>query len=278
MGMRINTNIASIEAQRNLKSSSVEQQNEFAKLSSGKRITKASDDAAGLAISTSLNAQNKGLKQASRSASDGISMVQVAEGGLNETSNILTRLRELSIQSASDTIGDTERGYLQKEYSQLTEEVDRIATSSQFNGKHLLRGDSESGVIQIQVGAYGNKEDSISWDASETDASAKGLGIGSINIESRDDATESLSGIDEAISKVSGFRSGFGAMQSRLQSAINNIDVQYTNQEAARSRIEDVDIAESSAKLASVNVRQAAGTSVLAQANGLSGAALRLIG
>ncbi len=278
MGMRINTNLPSIEAQRNLKSSSVEQQSEFAKLSSGKRITKASDDAAGLAIANSLNAQNKGLKQASRSASDGISMVQVAEGGLNETSSILTRLRELSIQSASDTIGDTERGYLQKEYSQLMEEVDRISVSSQFNGKHLLRGDSEAGVIQIQVGAYGTPENTISWDASETDASTDGLGISNIRIESRDEAADSLANIDEAISRVAGFRSGFGAMQSRLQSAINNIDVQYVNQEAARSRIEDVDIAESSAKLASINVRQAAGTSVLSQANGLSGAALRLIG
>jgi flagellin len=278
MGMRINTNIASIDAQRNLKSSTVEQQAEFSKLSSGKRITKASDDAAGLAISNSLNAQNKGLKQASRSASDGISMVQVAEGGLNETSSILTRLRELSIQSSSDTIGDTERGYLQKEYSQLMEEIDRIAVSSQFNGKFLLKGDSEAGKIQIQVGAYGTPENTISWDASETDATSDGLGVASVDIMSRENAADSLSTLDEAISKVSGFRAGFGAMQSRLQSAINNIDVQYVNQEAARSRIEDVDVAESSAKLASINVRQAAGTAVLAQTNSLAGSALRLVG
>lgn len=278
MGMRINTNIASMEAQKNLKISGSEQQNEFAKLSSGKRITKAADDAAGLAIATSLTAQNRGLQQASRSAQDGVSMVQVAEGGLSETSNILTRLRELSIQASSDTIGDNERSYLQKEHSQLIEEVDRIAKSSQFNGKHLLKGDSDAGIVQIQVGTFAGEENRISYDATETDATAEGLGLHSVSISDRDSATESLQNIDNAISQVSSYRSGLGAMQSRLQSAINTIDVQYINQEAARSRIEDVDVAESSAKLASTNVKQAAGTSVLAQANGLSNSALKLIG
>lgn len=278
MGMRINTNLPSIEAQKNLKASSLEQASEFAKLSSGKRITKSADDAAGLAISTSLKAQNRGLQQASRSAMDGISMVQVAEGGLNETTNILTRLRELSIQAASDTIGDNERGYINKEYTQLLKEVDRLAESSQFNGKHLLRGDSDAGMIEVQVGAFGDENNRISFDASETDATVDGLDLGSVNIESRDDASDSLDYIDKAISTVSGHRSNLGAMQSRLQSAINTLDVQYMNQEAARSRIEDVDVADSSAKLVSANVKQAAGTAVLAQANNISNTALRLIG
>jgi len=277
MGMRINTNIASLEAQKNLKVSSNEQQAEFSKLSSGKRITKASDDAAGLAIASSLKAQNLGLKQASRSANDGVSMVQVAEGGLNETTNILTRLRELSIQASSDTVGDTERGFLQKEYTELTHEVDRIANSSKFNGKHLLNGDSEAGIMQIQVGAFAGEENKISFNASESDATSNGLGINSIEITSRESASESLTNIDDAISKVSGYRSTLGAMQSRLQSAINTLDVQYVNQESARSRIEDVDVAESAAKLASSTIKQAAGTSVLAQANGIGNSALRLI-
>jgi flagellin len=278
MGMRINTNMASIDAQRNLKVSTAEQQSTFGQLSSGKRITKAADDAAGLAIATSLNAQNKGLVQASRSAQDGISMVQVAEGGLNESTNILTRLRELSIQASSDTLGDTERGYLQKEYGQLVEEVDRIATSSQFNGKHLLRGDGETGRVDIQVGAFGTKEDKISWDTSDTNATSAGLGIEGLAVLTKEDATDSLQVLDDAISKVSGYRSNLGALQSRLGSAVNNIDVQYLNQEAARSRIEDVDVASASAKLASANVKTAAGTAVLAQANGLSQNALRLVG
>ena len=278
MGMRINTNLPSIEAQKNLKASSLEQASEFAKLSSGKRITKSADDAAGLAISTSLKAQNRGLQQASRSAMDGISMVQVAEGGLNETTNILTRLRELSIQAASDTIGDNERGYINKEYTQLLKEVDRLAESSQFNGKHLLRGDSDAGMIEVQVGAFGDENNRISFNASDTDATVDGLDLGSVNIESRDDASDSLDYIDKAISTVSGHRSNLGAMQSRLQSAINTLDVQYMNQEAARSRIEDVDVADSSAKLVSANVKQAAGTAVLAQANNISNTALRLIG
>lgn len=276
MGLRINTNIASQEVQRNLKVSNAAQEAEFSKLSSGKRITKSADDAAGLAIANKLTAETKGLKVASRNANDAISLVQVAEGGLNETSNILTRLRELSVQAASDTVGDAERGYLSLEYEQLVQEADRISKTTQFNGRPLLKG--EGSVIQFQVGAFGGSDNRIEIDSAQTDASAESLGISGTSVRGKEDAIDNLERIDAAIGKVSAFRANFGSIQSRLTSTINNLDVAVVNQEAARSRIEDVDVADSTARLASSQIRNAAGTATLAQANGLGNSALRLIG
>lgn len=276
MGLRINTNIASQEVQRNLRVSNAAQEAEFSKLSSGKRITKSADDAAGLAIATKLGAETKGLRVASRNANDAISLVQVAEGGLNETSSILTRLRELSVQAGSDTVGDAERGYLSLEYEQLVQEADRISKTTQFNGKPLLKGEGET--LKFQVGAYGNDDNVIEFDAAATDASAESLGIGGTNVRDKHDALQNLERIDSAINKVSAFRANFGSLQSRLNSTVNNLDVAIVNQEAARSRIEDLDVAESTAKLASSQIRNAAGTATLAQANSLGNSALRLIG
>jgi flagellin len=276
MGLRINTNIASQEVQRNLRVSNAQQEAEFSKLSSGKRITKSADDAAGLAIAKKLEAETKGLRMASRNANDAISMVQVAEGGLNETSNILTRLRELSIQAGSDTVGDTERGYLSLEYEQLVQEADRISKTTTFNGRPLLKG--EGSVLQFQVGAYGGEENRIELDSASTDASSESLGIGGSNLRDKDGAVDNLQRIDGAIEKVSAYRANFGSIQSRLQSTINNIDTTVVNQESARSRIEDVDVAESTAKLASAQIKNAAGTATLAQANAIGNGALRLIG
>jgi flagellin len=276
MGLRINTNIASQEVQRNLKVSNASQEVEFSKLSSGKRITKSADDAAGLAIAKKLDAETKGLRMASRNANDAISLVQVAEGGLNETSNILTRLRELSIQAGSDTVGENERGYLSLEYEQLVQEADRISKTTSFNGRPLLQGQGD--MLQFQVGAYGGQENMIELDAGATDASSESLGISGTNIRDKSDAIGNLERIDEAINKVSAFRANFGSVQSRLTSTINNLDVAVVNQEAARSRIEDLDVAESTAKLASAQIKNAAGMATLSQANGLGNAALRLIG
>ncbi len=276
MGLRINTNIASQEVQRNLRVSNASQEAEFSKLSSGKRITKSADDAAGLAIAKKMEAETKGLRVASRNANDAISMVQVAEGGLNETSNILTRLRELSIQAGSDTVGDVERGYLSLEYEQLVAEADRIAKTTSFNGRPLLQGEGD--LLQFQVGAYGGEDNIIELDAGQTDASVESLGIGGSNVRDRSDALDNLERIDGAIQKVSAFRANFGSVQSRLQTAINSIDTTVVNQESARSRIEDVDVAESTAKLASSQMKNAAGVATLAQANALGQQALRLIG
>lgn len=276
MGLRINTNIASQEVQRNLKVSNAQQEAEFAKLSSGKRITKSADDAAGLAIAKKLEAETRGLRVASRNANDAISMVQVAEGGLNESTNILTRLRELSIQAGSDTVGDNERGYLSLEYEQLVQEADRISKTTAFNGRSLLQGQGD--VLKFQVGAYAGEENQIELDAGQTDAGAESLGIGGTNIRDKASAIDNLQRIDNAINKVSAFRANFGSIQSRLQSSINNLESAVVNQESARSRIEDVDMAESTAKLASAQIKNAAGTATLSQANGLGNGALRLIG
>lgn len=276
MGLRINTNIASQEAQKNLRASNGQQELEFAKLSSGKRITKSADDAAGLAIAKKMEAETKGLRVAGRNANDAISLVQVAEGGLNETGNILTRLRELSIQAASDTVGEAERGYLSLEYEQLVQEADRISKTTQFGGRSLLSGEGDR--MQFQVGAFGNDDNRIEFDAGATDASAESLGISGTNIRDKADAIDNLERIDGAINKVSAFRANFGSIQARLQATINNLDISVVNQEAARSRIEDVDVADSTAKLASAQIKNAAGISTLAQANQLGSSALRLIG
>jgi len=276
MGLRINTNIASQEVQKNVRATSATQEAEFAKLSSGKRITKSADDAAGLAIAKKLEAETRGLRMASRNANDAISLVQVAEGGLNETSNILTRLRELSIQAGSDTVGDAERGYLSLEYEQLVQEADRISKTTNFNGRSLLQG--EGSTMSFQVGAQAGEDNRIEFDAGATDASAENLGVSGTNLRDKDGALDNLKLIDSAIEKVSGFRANFGSIQSRLQTSINNLDVAVVNQEAARSRIEDVDVADSTAKVASQSIKNAAGTAVLSQANQLGSNALRLIG
>lgn len=277
MGLRIATNIASQEVQKNLRANSAEQTDELSKLSSGKRITKSADDAAGLAIATNLEAQTRGLRQATRNASDGISLVQTAEGGLNETTNILVRLRELSVQAASDTVGEAERGYLDKEYQQLIAEVDRISESTTFNGTKLLNGDSGKGTLDFHVGAFAGEQNKIQFDADQSNASASAVGISGLNVQSKDDASSSIQSVDEAIEKVSGLRANLGSIQSRLQSTVSNLEVQTINQDSARSQIADVDVAESSAKLAAMNVVKSAAISTLAQANQMPNNALRLV-
>jgi flagellin len=277
MGLRIATNIASQTVQKNLKEVSSAGNSELERLSSGKRITKAADDAAGLAISTNLEAQTKGLRQATRNANDGISLVQTAEGGLNETTNILVRLRELTIQSASDTVGDQERGFLDKEYQQLTKEIDRISESTVFNGTQLLNGEGK-GTMDFHVGAFDGEQNKITFDSSESDSSSANIGVSGSSISDKSDALDSISNVDEAIEKVSGMRANLGSIQSRLQSTVKNLETQTINQDSARSVIQDVDVAESSARLASNQVVKNAAVSTLSQANGIPNSALRLIG
>ncbi len=277
MGLRIATNIASQTVQKNLKEVSNSGNSELERLSSGKRITKAADDAAGLAISTNLEAQTKGLRQATRNANDGISLVQTAEGGLNETTNILVRLRELTIQAASDTVGDQERGFLDKEYQQLTKEIDRISESTVFNGTQLLNGEGK-GTMDFHVGAFDGEQNKITFDSSESDSSSSNIGVAGSSISDKSDALDSISNVDAAIEKVSGMRANLGSIQSRLQSTVKNLETQTINQDSARSVIQDVDVAESSARLASNQVVKNAAVSTLSQANGIPNSALRLIG
>jgi len=277
MGLRIATNIASQSVQKNLKDVSSQSNAELEKLSSGKRITKASDDAAGLAISTNLEAQTKGLRQATRNANDGISLVQTAEGGLTETSNILVRLRELTVQAASDTVGEKERGFLDKEYQELTKEVDRISESTTFNGAQLLNGKGR-GKMDFQVGAFAGEQNIIQFESDRADASASGIGISGTSIAEKSDALSAIADVDLAIEKVSGQRADLGSIQSRLGSTVKTLETQTINQDSARSVIQDVDVAESTASLASNNVVKNAAVSTLAQANQIPLSALRLIG
>lgn len=277
MGFRINTNIASLQAQGSLKKVSAETENTFAKLSSGTRITKSADDAAGLAISEKLKAEIRSSNQANRNANDAVSMVQVAEGGLNESQNILTRLRELAIQSASDTVGDVERGMTNLEYQQLKEELNRISQVTEFNGTKLLNGSGEK--KEFQIGTKADEfENRISFEPSQMDSGLESLGIDSLEVGSKEGAQNSLAAVDAAIEKVSGQRATLGALQNRLVSTSNNLGVYTENLSAANSRIRDVDYAEETAKSARNSIISSAGSSVLAQANMNGQAALKLIG
>jgi flagellin len=277
MGLRINTNTTSLAAQRNLNNVTKERSDTFEKMSSGQRINKASDDAAGLAISEKLKAEVVGSRQATRNAGDGISMIQTAEGGLEEVSNILVRLRELSVQAASDTVGDQEREFSDLEYQQLTQEIDRIAQSTQFNGTKLLTGEGDQKDFQIGTG-NDDFADRISYLPDETNASLDALGLDSTGVSSKGDAQSNLESIDSAINSVNGNRANLGALQNRLQSTIQNLDVKAENLSAANSRIRDTDYAKATAEAASQGIIEQASTAVLAQANNSQQGALRLIG
>ncbi|MDH4468614.1 MAG: flagellin [Bacteriovoracaceae bacterium] len=276
MGMRINTNVASIGAQRSLKMVSRDKGISTSKMSSGERITRAADDSAGLAISEKLKSHIRSSQQANRNANDGISYVQVAEGGLNEVQGILTRLRELSVQSASDTVGESERGFINTEYQQLKQEVDRIAEVTTFNGVRLL--DGQGGKLDFQVGIFnGEKTDRISYESSKVNAKLETLGIHDIDVSSKVGAQESLENIDKAITRVSGSRSELGALQNRLVSTTNNLETSIENMSSSNSRIRDLDYAVESSNSARLNILEAAGTSVLAQANMSPQSALKLL-
>ncbi|UOF01169.1 flagellin N-terminal helical domain-containing protein [Bdellovibrio reynosensis] len=277
MGMRVTTNVAALNAQRNLVGSQRQINDSMAKLASGSRINKAADDAAGLAISEGLKAQIRSAAQASRNANDGISMVQTAEGGLNEIGNIVVRLRELGIQAASDTVGENERGMLNKEVQQLKSEVQRIASVTTWGTTKLLDGSSPQ--FDFQVGLFNNaEEDRISFNASENVATLDSLGIGGIDFSTKEGAQEALSMLDSAQTSISGTRANLGALQNRLTSTVDNLGVAQENMSAANSRIRDTDVAQASSEMTRNNILLQAGTSTLAQANASNQLALKLIG
>jgi flagellin len=307
MGLRIRTNIASLNAQRRLGLSTDALQNSMNKLASGERINKAADDAAGLAISEQLRADVRGLNQARRNAMDGISLVQTAEGGLVETTNMLVRLRELAVQAASDTVGNTEREFLNQEYSALKNEIDRIANSTEFNGQRLLTGgvelpeDLQTGAAQypleVQIGkdylgsvdavdadnpvniiridlqdlnAYTTGENSLQLNESLTGEEING-------VTNKGEAQLSIGRLDDAITRVNEYRAYLGALQNRMQSTVNNLGVQVENLDTARSRIRDTDFAQETAEFTKMNILQQAGTSTLSQANAQPQIALSLL-
>ncbi|MBK7189319.1 MAG: flagellin FliC [bacterium] len=274
MGIRINTNISSLNTQRHLSKSSTEFQKSMEKLSSGLRINRAGDDAAGLAISEGLKSDIRALDQASRNAADGISLVQTAEGALDEVSSILLRMKELAEQSLNGTLSDTDRGYLNSEFSALSDEIDRISDGVDFNGVKLLNSDGDT--VNIQVGIGTDASDSVEVDLS-ADLDAAGLGL-SAAIDDASGAETAMDQIDQAISTVTSARSDFGAVQNRLESSIRNINMTSENLAAANSRIRDVDIAKETSRMTSYQILQQAGVSMLAQANMSSGLAMSLLG
>jgi len=273
--MRINHNISAINTFASMEANSSAQSKSLEKLSSGLRINRAGDDAAGLAISKNVEAEIRGLRQASRNANDGVSYVQTAEGGLNEVSNLLIRLRELGVQAGSDSVGDEERSFINREYQSLKQEIERISQVTSFNGRYLLNGSGDE--LSFQVGIHKGENDVIRFRADESNSSTRKLGLGGAGVASKGDALDSLETVDMAIRHVNEYRATLGALQNRLHSASNNLSTQIENLSEARSRISDTDIAEEASKLARSNVLQSAGIAVLAQANASPQVALRLL-
>ena len=293
MGLRIKTNVPALIAQRRLQATTNEMSNNMEKLASGNRINRSADDAAGLAISDTMTGKIRSLDQAKRNANDGVSLIQVAEGSMNEISNILIRMRELATQSASDTIGNQERSFANKEYTQLVDEIDRIANTTEFNGFALLGGaDKNNGVgaLTIHIGSGdGQNEntdtisldiDNIKLDAQNVLGLNKDAEIGPVEPDGDFDraaAAEKLATIDGAIKKVAGNRAILGAKQSRLNSTINNLGVQIENMSTSRSRIRDVDFAETTAQFTQNRILAQAGTSILSQASAIPELTLKLL-
>lgn len=276
MGLRIATNVQSISAQRNLGINNAAQKDSLEKLSSGTRINRAADDAAGLAISEKMRASIRTVRQDVRNANDGISMIQTAEGGMNEVGNILIRFRELSTQAATDTLSDTERGFIDKEVQQLSQEVNRIANATEFNGHKLLNGSGET--LDIQIGMNNDPElDRFKFDPQHTNVSLDKLGLSGISTVDKASAQDNLGKVDSAIKILSENRAELGALQNRLASSVNSLNVYDENMSAARSRIYDVDMASETAELTKENILSQAGTSVLSQANQNNMLALKLL-
>jgi flagellin len=277
MGLRINTNLASINAQRGMFSSGNELRKSLSRLSSGQRIINSGDDAAGLAVSTKMSAQIRSTRQATRNANDAIGVVQTAEGGMNEISNMLIRIRELSIQSATDTLGDNERAFVDKEVQQLKSEIDRIADSTTFNGRKLLQGGDSESVLHFQVGHGSGDENIIGFDLGRVDVKTDTLGVDGVDLRTRDNAIENIDVIDEALNTINQKRAELGATQNRLQSSVRNLRIYHENLSASRSRIMDTDMAEESSNLTKQSILQSAGVSTLIQANQVPKSALRLL-
>jgi flagellin len=275
MSFSIRTNIGSLTAQMNLSNTSSSLNDSFARLSSGMRITKAGDDAAGLGISTNLGAQIRSFNQANRNAQDATSLIQTAESSLNQSTEILTRMRELAMQSASSGVGNTERGYIQTENSALITEIDRIANASEYNGQALLNTAATSLTFQVGIrNVAANDQISVST----VDATSATLGVSAVSLATQTGSQAALSTIDTALNTVSSARATFGAAGNRFASVIQTIQAGTESLSAANSRIRDADVAEETSKMARTNVMMQAGVSVLAQANQSPQLALKLLG
>ena len=275
MALYINTNVASLQAQKNLSGSTMGLQKSFERLSSGYRINSAGDDAAGLAISESLKAQTRSMAVAERNANNGISMVNTAEGGLGEMSDMLIRMRELAVQSSNGDLTTNDRANIDVEYQELVSEIDRVSNTTEFNGTELLSGAAAN--IDFQVGIGTSADDRITVGFGGVDTTTLGVAATSVTGADATNAQAAITALDTALDTVSSRRASFGAANNRLQVAVSNTQTIRTNLEAANSRIRDVDVAEETSKMARSQVLQQAGTSVLAQANQAPQLALSLL-
>ncbi|GIL36765.1 flagellin [Phycicoccus sp. DTK01] len=275
MGLQVNTNVAALNAYRHLNSTQSSMNTSLERLSSGLRINRAADDAAGLAISEKLRAQTNGLSQATSNAQDAISLVQTAEGALNETHSILQRMRQLAVQSGNDTNTADDRTAIQSEVTALNDELDRIANTTQFNGQNLLDGTGgTAGTFTFQIGANSGQTVDVAFAQADTTT----LGTDTLDVSTSAGAATALTAIDAAIKTVSGNRADLGAVQNRLQHTINSLSVASENAAAAESRIRDTDMAKEMSSFSRSQILSQAGVSMLAQANSAPQSVLKLLG
>ena len=276
MAIVVNSNTTAMNALGNLNRTQRGLNSTFARISSGLRINSAADDSAGLAVAENLQSEAQSLRQAQRNTHDGISVVQTAEGATNEVSDILKRMRELAVQSSSETLHNNERSYIQDEFEQLTAEVDRIADVTEFNGISL--GNNKNTQLNVQVGIQNTKNDRIGIELGDLRSATLKVDTSSLSMNTVTGARTALQTIDTALDSVNSYRSDYGAVQNRLESALNNLETYERNISGAESRIRDADFAFETAQMSKYNIMQQAGVAILSQANGISQGALRLIG
>ncbi len=275
MALTVNTNITSLSAQTQLNRTTRSLGNTFERISSGLRINKAADDAAGLAVAENLSAASRSARVAMRNTNDGISVLQTAEGSSMEVVNIVKRMRELAVQSASETLANAERAYIQDEYDELASEVDRIALTSEFNGLSLADGSISQ--MQVQVGINNSVNDRITITTGDLRATVLGIDTAVVDLSTATGAQAAMTTLDSALDSLNSYRSGFGAVQNRLDSALRNQETYTENLASAESQIRDADFAWETAQMAKDQILQQAGTSILSQANQLPAAALSLL-
>ncbi len=275
MALTVRTNTTAQSALTNLNKTSRALQRSFERLSSGKRISRAADDAAGLGAAERLHASSTSAVVAARNVNDGISIISVAEGAASEVGSILTRMRELAVQGASDTLSTNDRSYVSTEFKALSKEVDRIAAVTEYNGTKLANGTVTA--LNVQVGIHATTNDQIAITTGDLTATTLTVDTTSIDMSTAAGASASLAKIDSAIDTVTGYRSGFGAVENRLGNALNNLETFSTATSAAESRIRDADFGQETATLTQNQVLQQAGVAVLAQAKGINQGALSLL-
>ncbi len=275
MAITVNTNTAANRAMTQLNKAGRALSGSFARISSGLRISKAADDAAGLGVAEKLKVAASSSKVASRNTADGISMIAVAEGASSEVGNILGRMRELAVQSASESLGDDERAYVQDEFAALSAEVDRISGVTEFNGKALT--DGSTATVGVQVGINATANDQVSITLGDLSAATLGVDTGAVDLSTSTTASDALAVIDDAIDMVSGYRSDYGAAENRLNSALNNLETFVENTSAAESQIRDADFGYETAEMSKNQIMQQAGIAILAQAKGMNQGALSLL-